>query len=59
MQWRFEELLKSISIYRRNVQVLATELHKVHHELARDILDDSFNVLTYTENEPYKRSLFK
>ena len=39
-QSTFEELLnidKSVTIHHRNLQVLATELYKVHHRLAREL----------------------
>ena len=41
----FEELLnidKSITIYHRNLQVLATEFYKVHHGLATELMNDIF-----------------
>ena len=41
----FEELLnidKSITIHHRNLQVLATELYKVHHGLAPELMNDIF-----------------
>ena len=42
-QSAFEELLnkdKSVTIHHRNWQVLATELYKVRHELAPDIMNN-------------------
>ena len=44
-QSTFEELLninKSVTIHHRNVQVLATELYKVHHGLAPELINDIF-----------------
>ena len=44
-QSTFEELLninKSVTIYHRNLQVLATELNKVHHGLAPELVNDVF-----------------
>ena len=41
----FEELLnidKSVTIHHRNVQVLVTELHKVHHGLAPERMNNIF-----------------
>ena len=33
---------KSVTIHHRNLQVLATELYKVHHGLASELMDDVF-----------------
>ena len=44
-QLKLEELLdidKSVTIYHRNLQVLATELYEVHHALAPKLMDDNF-----------------
>ena len=44
-QSTFEELLnidKSVTIHHRNLQVLATELYKVHHRLAPEPLNNIF-----------------
>ena len=44
-QSTFEELLnidKSVTIHHRNLQVLATELYKVHHRLAPERLNNIF-----------------
>ena len=44
-QSTFEELLnidKSVTIHHRNLQVLATELYKVHHGLAPELMNDIF-----------------
>ena len=44
-QSTFEELLnidKSVTIHHRNLQVLATELYKVHHRLAPERLNIIF-----------------
>ena len=44
-QSTFEELLnidKSVTIHHRNLQVLATELYKVHHGLAPELMSDIF-----------------
>ena len=44
-QSTFEELLnidKSVTIRHRNVQVLATELYKVHPGLAPELMNDIF-----------------
>ena len=44
-QSTFEELLninKSVTIHHRNVEVLATELYKVHHGLAPELVNDIF-----------------
>ena len=55
-QSTFEELLnigKSVTIHHRNVQVLATELYKVHHGLAPELMNDIFekrNVTYYFRN---------
>ena len=41
----FEELLninKSVTIHHRNLQVLATELYKVHRGLASELMNDIF-----------------
>ena len=41
----FEELLnieKSVTIHQRNLQVLVTELYKVHHGLAPELMNDIF-----------------
>ena len=55
-QSTFEELLnigKSVTIHHRSVQVLATELYKVHHGLAPELMNDIFekrNVTYYFRN---------
>ena len=44
-QLTFEELLnmdKSVTIHRINLQVLATELYKVHHGLAPELMNEIF-----------------
>ena len=44
-QSTFKELLnldKSVIIHHRNLHVLATELYKVHHELAPELMNDVF-----------------
>ena len=44
-QSKFEELLnidKSVTIHHRNLQVLATELYKVHHGLAPELMNNIF-----------------
>ena len=44
-QSTFEELLnldKSLTIHQRNLQVLATDLYKVHHGLAPELMNDIF-----------------
>ena len=44
-QSTFEELLnidKSVTIHHRNLQVLATELYKVHHGLVPELMNDIF-----------------
>ena len=44
-QLKLEELLdidKSVTIYHRNLQVLATELYEVHHVLAPELMNDNF-----------------
>ena len=44
-QSKFEELLnidKSVTIHHRNLQVLATELPKVYHGLASELMHDIF-----------------
>ena len=41
----FEELLKkynSFSIHRQNIQILATEMYKVHYGLSENSFDDVF-----------------
>ena len=41
----FEELLiidKSVTIHHRNLQLFATELYKVHHALAPELMNDIF-----------------
>ena len=45
MQTTFEELLnidKSVTAHHRNLQVLATELYKVHRGLAPELMNDIF-----------------
>ena len=52
-QSAFEELLnieKSVTIYYRNLQVLATELYKVHHVLAPELMNDIFKERNITYN---------
>ena len=55
-QSTFEELLnidKSVTIHCRNLQALATELYKVHHGLAPELMKDIFkkrNVTYYFRN---------
>ena len=47
----FEELLnidKSVTIHHRNLQVLATELYKVHHGLAPEPMNDIFKIRNVT-----------
>ena len=44
-QLTLKELLnidKSVTIHHRNLQVLATELYKVHHGLAPELMNDIF-----------------
>ena len=44
-QLTFEELLntgKSVTIHCRNLQVLATELYKVHHGFTPELMNDIF-----------------
>ena len=48
-QSTFEELInidKSVTIHHRNLQVLATELYKLHHGLAPELMNDVFNPLS-------------
>ena len=48
-----EELLninKSITIQNRNLQVLATELYKVHYGLAPELMNDIFEKRDVTYN---------
>ena len=52
-QSTFEELLnidKSVTIHHRNLQVLATELYKVHHGLAAEPMNDIFKIRNVTYN---------
>ena len=52
-QSTFEELLnmgKSVTIHHRNLQVLATELYKVHHGLAPELMNDIFKKRNVTYN---------
>ena len=53
-QSTFEELLnidKSVTIYHRNLQVLATELYKVHHGLlALELMNDIFKKRNVTHD---------
>ena len=49
----FEELLnidKSVTIHHRNLQVLATELYKVHRGLAPELMNDIFKKRNVTYN---------
>ena len=49
----FEELLnidKSVTIHHRNLQVLATELYKVRHRLAPELINDIFKKRNVTYN---------
>ena len=49
----FEELLnidKSVTIHHRNLQVLATELYKVRHGLAPELINDIFKKRNVTYN---------
>ena len=60
-QSAFEELLnidKSITIHHRNLQVLARELYKVHHELAPELMNDIFKKRNVTYNFR-KNSIFE
>ena len=50
---RFEELLnidKSVTNYHRNLHVLVTELYKVHHGLAPELMNDIFKKRNVTYN---------
>ena len=50
---RFEELLnidKSVTTYHRNLHVLVTELYKVHHGLAPELMNDIFKKRNVTYN---------
>ena len=52
-QSTFEELLnidKSVTIHHRNLQVLATELYKVHHGLAPELMNNIFKKRNVTYN---------
>ena len=52
-QSTFEELLnidKSVTIHHRNLQVLATELYKVRHRLAPELINDIFKKRNVTYN---------
>ena len=52
-QSKFEEVLnidKSVTIYHRNLQVLATELYKVRHGLAPELINDIFEKRNVTYN---------
>ena len=52
-QSTFEELLntdKSVTIHHRNLQVLATELYKVHHGLACELMNKFFKKRNVTYN---------
>ena len=52
-QSTFEELLnidKSVTIHHRNLQVLATELYKVHHGLAPELMNGIFKKINVTYN---------
>ena len=52
-QSTFEELLnidKSVTIHHRNLQVLATELYKVRHGLAPELINDIFKKRNVTYN---------
>ena len=52
-QSTFEELLnidKSVTIHHRNLQVLATELYKVHHGLVPELMNDIFKKRNVTYN---------
>ena len=50
---RFEELLnidKSVTTYHRNLHVLVTELYKVHHGLAPELMNDILKNRNVTHN---------
>ena len=52
-QSTFKELLnmdKPVTIDHRNLQVLATELYKVHHGLAPGLMNDIFKKINVTNN---------
>ena len=52
-QSTFEELLNqdtSVTIHRKNLQVLATELYKVHHGWAPELMNDIFIKRNVTYN---------
>ena len=52
-QSTFEELLnkgKSVTIHHKNLQVLTTELYKVHHGLAPELMNDIFKKRNVTYN---------
>ena len=52
-QSKFDELLnidKSVTIHYRNLQVIATELYKVHHGLAPELINDIFKKSNVTYN---------
>ena len=49
----FEELLnidKAVTIHSRNLQVLATELYKVNHELTPELMNNIFKKRNVTYN---------
>ena len=46
-QWSFNELLEkdgSVSIHQRNLQVLATEMHKINNGLSTPLMKDIFPI---------------
>ena len=52
-QSTYKELLnidKSVTFHHRNLQVLATELYKVHHGLAPELMNDIFRKRNMTYN---------
>ena len=52
-QSKFDELLnidKSVTVHYRNLQVIATELYKVHHGLAPELINDIFKKSNVTYN---------
>ena len=57
-QSTFEELLNidaSVTIRRRNLQVLVTELYKVHHGLSPELMSDIFIKRTFNiRNKKYE-----
>ena len=44
------KISQSISIHNKNLQVIATELYKVHNGLAPDIMNDIFKIRETTYN---------